>query len=180
MIYVHLATGFEEIEALTTVDILRRAGADVKTVSITGEKTVEGAHGIGIMADILFEEADYKHCEMLVLPGGMPGTVNLGKHQGLCRELTEAAEAGKWVCAICAAPMVLGNLGIVEGKRATIYPGMEGHLIGATPVSAAVVRDGNIVTSMGPGTAMEFGFALAEFLFGEEKADELRAEMIYD
>ena len=180
MIYVHLATGFEEIEALTVTDILRRAGADVKTVSVAGEKTVEGAHGIGVMADILFEEADYKHCEMLVLPGGMPGTVNLGKHQGLCRKLTEAAEAGKWVCAICAAPMVLGNLGIVDGKRATIYPGMEGHLIGADPVSAAVVRDGNIVTSMGPGTAMEFGFALAEFLFGEEKADELRAEMIYD
>ena len=122
MIYVHLATGFEEIEALTVTDILRRAGADVNTVSVTGEKTVEGAHGISVMADILFEEADYKNCEMLVLPGGMPGTLNLGKHQGLCRELGAAEEGGKWVCAICAAPMVLGNLGILEGKRATIYP----------------------------------------------------------
>lgn len=180
MIYVHLATGFEEIEALSVTDVLRRAGADVKTVSVTGEKTVEGAHGISVMADILFEEADYKNCEMMVLPGGMPGTLNLGRHQGLCRELSNAAETGKWVCAICAAPMILGSLGILEGKRATIYPGMEGHLIGAEPISAAVVRDGNIITSMGPGTAMEFGFALTEFLFGEEKADMLRAEMIYE
>lgn len=180
MIYVHLATGFEEIEALTVTDVLRRSGAEVKTVSITDEKLVTGAHGIAVEADILFDEADYSACEMLVLPGGMPGTVNLGKHAGLCYELKTAAKAGKWACAICAAPMVLGNLGLLEGRKATIYPGMEGHLLGADAVNAAVVCDGNIITSMGPGTAMEFAFALTEALFGEEKADELRDEMIYE
>lgn len=180
MIYIHLATGFEEIEALTVTDVLRRSGADVKTVSVTGERLVRGAHEIAVEADILFDEADYSSCEMLVLPGGMPGTINLGKHSGLTHELKAAAKAGKWVCAICAAPMVLGNLELLDGRNATIYPGMEGHLLGAKPVNAAVVCDGNIITSMGPGTAMEFAFALTEALFGEEKADALRDEMIYE
>ncbi len=180
MIYVHLATGFEEIEAITVIDVLRRAGAEVKTVSVTEEKIVIGAHNIKLEADMLFAEADYVACKMLVLPGGMPGTVNLGKHSGLTHELKTAANAGKWVCAICAAPMVLGNLGLLEGRKATIYPGMEGHLLGAKPVNAAVVCDGNIITSMGPGTAAEFAFALVEALYGEEKADELRDDMICD
>lgn len=180
MIYVHLATGFEEIEAITITDVLRRSGAEVKTVSVADEKLVTGAHGITVEADLLFAEADYSACEMLVLPGGMPGTVNLGKHSGLTHELKAAAKACKWVCAICAAPMVLGGLGLLEGKKATIYPGMEGHLRGAEAVNAAVVQDGKIITSMGPGTAMEFAFALVEAVYGEEKADELRGDMICD
>ena len=178
MIYVHLATGFEEIEALTTVDILRRAGADVKTVSITGEKTVEGAHGIGIMADILFEEVDYKHCEMLVLPGGMPGTKHLGEHQGLCRLLREFADDRKYIAAICAAPMVLGSLGLLRGRYATIYPGMESHLAGAACEKHVVVWDGNLITSQGPGTAMIFALAIVDALCGQEMGDRIAEELI--
>lgn len=180
MVYVYLATGFEEIEAVTVADVLRRSGAELKTVSVTGERRVTGAHGITLEADILFEDAESSQCEMLVLPGGMPGTVNLGKHSGLVRELKSAAKEGRWICAICAAPMVLGNLELLEGKNATIYPGMEGHLLGANAVKAAVVCDGNIITSMGPGTATEFALALCEALFGEERADELRDDMIYE
>ena len=119
-VYVHLATGFEELEALSPVDVLRRGGVDVKTVSVTGEKTVVGSHGIPVTADLLFSEADYENCEMIVLPGGLPGATNLGAHEGLCGKIREFFSAGKYTAAICAAPMVFGALGILEGKKATI------------------------------------------------------------
>ena len=122
-VYVFFATGFEEIEGLTCVDLMRRADIDVTTVSVTGDRTVVGSHKIPVQMDKLFDEVDFGQAQMLVLPGGMPGTVNLGKHQGLCRELTEAAEAGKWVCAICAAPMAEviwsypGAISVTRGPR---------------------------------------------------------------
>lgn len=179
MVLIHLATGFEEIEALTAADLLRRAGKDALLVSVTGDKTVAGAHGIKVEADLLFEEADYSSCEMIVLPGGMPGTKNLAAHSGLCDKIKEFNRSGRLIAAICAAPMVLGGLGLLEGRKATIYPGMEKHLGGASHEEGKVVTDGNIITSMGPGTAMDFGLALVERLCGKDAAKELREDLIF-
>lgn len=178
MIYIYLAEGFEEVEALTAADILRRAGKDARLVSVTGKIPVTGAHGITVNADCRFEEADHAGCEMLVLPGGMPGTKNLGAHEGLCEKLRQFAEEGKWVAAICAAPMVLGNLGLLHGRHAVIYPGMEAFLKGAVCEDQAVVRDQNIITSQGPGTAMRFALALAEVLCGADTSAKLAEELI--
>lgn len=178
MVYVHLATGFEEIEAVTIIDVLRRAQVDVETVSISGELLVEGAHGISVKADKLFENVDYANCEMMVLPGGMPGTTNLGSHGGLIKELKAFAAKGGKVAAICAAPMVFGEEGLLEGKRAVIYPGMESHLKGAIIGAGEVETDGNIITSKGPGTAMAFALALAEILKGTAAVDNLKEAML--
>ena len=178
MVYIYLAEGFEEVEALTTADILRRAGQDARLVSVTGALAVTGAHGITVQADCLFEEADDAACEMLVLPGGMPGTKHLGEHAGLCAKLKQFAAEGKWVAAICAAPMVLGSLGLLSGKHAVIYPGMEAFLTGAICENEAVARDGNLITSQGPGTAMKFALALTEALCGAETSCRLAEELI--
>jgi 4-methyl-5(b-hydroxyethyl)-thiazole monophosphate biosynthesis len=164
MVYVHLADGFEEIEALAVVDVLRRAEIDAKTVSVTGSRTVRGAHDIAVNADLLFAEADYEKCEMIVLPGGMPGTLNLGKHEGLAKQLKAFAENGKWLAAICAAPGVLGKMSLLKGKRVTSYPGVEDQLTGAVYSEERVVQDGRIVTSRGPGTAIEFALELVKLL----------------
>ncbi len=173
MILVHLAKGFEEIEAITIVDILRRAQLDAHFVSTTGETLVVGAHGIAIDANYLFEDINYKYCQMIVLPGGLEGSNGLKDHKGLCNELLKFASENKGIAAICAAPMVLGELGIVDGRKATIYPGMEDKLNGAKHVSDNVVRDGNIITSKGPATAMEFALAIVEFFKGKEASQEL-------
>lgn len=178
MVYVFLAGGFEEIEAMTTVDLLRRAEIQVKTVSIMEEKLVYGAHGIGVEADILFKEGLYDRCAMLILPGGMPGTTNLCNHKELNEELKAFAAAGKPVAAICAAPMVLGRAGLLRGEKATIYPGMEEELIGAEVSKEPVVVSGNFITSRGPATAMEFALTLVERLKDKETADRLRADLL--
>lgn len=178
MIYIHLAEGFEEIEALTAADILRRAGRDARLVSVTGKIPVTGAHGITVNADCTFEDADYAVCEMLVLPGGMPGTKNLGAHEGLCEKLKQAAKEGRWIAAICAAPMVLGSLDLLHGRHAVIYPGMEAFLKGAICEDQAVVRDRNIITSQGPGTAMRFALALVEALCGADTRAAMEEELI--
>ena len=169
-VYVHLATGFEEIEALTVIDVLRRADVDVESVSVTGELLVEGAHGIKVQADLPFEEADYDKAGMIVLPGGMPGTTNLGAHRGLMEKIDEFAKADRPLAAICAAPMILGEAGYLKGKRATIYPSMESHLKGAVVEGKDVERDGNIITSKGPATAFKFALAIVEFIKGPEVA----------
>lgn len=180
MVYVHLAEGFEEIEALTVVDIMRRAQIDVQTVAVGGDKMVTGAHGITVQADILQDEADYSAAEMLVLPGGMPGTTNLMENDVLGREIQNYVQIGRWVAAICAAPMVLGHLGVLEGRQATIYPGMEAHLIGATPIhEQKVVRDGRVITSKAPGTAMDFALELVEAMKGKTTADEVRGDLVF-
>lgn len=178
MIYVHIAEGTEEIEFITILDILRRSSMDAASVSITGKKEVTGSHGITITADLLFEEADYDECDMIVLPGGMPGTLNLMSHEGLMEKIREFDEEEKMLSAICAAPMVLAAAGVLEGRRATIYPGMEDKLIGAEYSPDRVVIDGNIITSKGPGTAMEFALAIAKTHGDRTKALEVEKGLV--
>lgn len=179
MIYVHLAEGFEEVEALTIVDLLRRAGIAVETVSICEGTKVTGTHGIDVIADITFDEADYDKCDMIVLPGGLPGADNLGDHKGLTDQIKKAAAAGKKVAAICAAPMVFGACGILEGRKATIYPGMEDRLTGAEPQRDGAVVDGNIITGQGPAFAMDFALTIIEEVCGRAKADEVAEGLLY-
>jgi len=179
MVYVHLADGFEEIEAITVVDVLRRADIAVKTVSMTGEKMVRGAHDIRVETDLLFQDADYGKCEMIVLPGGMPGTANLAKHEGLRKQLNAFAQSGKWLAAICAAPSILGGMSLLKGRRATSYPGFENHMTGAVYTEdRVVVRDGKFITSRGPGTAIDFSLELVKVLKNEQTAAGLRKAMI--
>ncbi len=180
MVYVHLAEGFEEVEALTAVDVLRRADIDAKLVSVTGSKMVRGTHGINVEADLLFEEADYEACDMIVLPGGLPGAENLGKHAGLTAQITSFAKAGRPLAAICAAPMVFGALGILKDKQATIYPGMEDLLTGAEATGEHVTVCGNIITGMGPALAMEFALALVGFLKNEECWHEVAEGLLFE
>ena len=140
---------------------------------------VKGSHGIEIKADTFFEDVDFGQADLLVLPGGMPGTLHLGEHQGLAKLLTETAAQGKRVAAICAAPSVLGGLGLLKGKRAVCYPGFEDKLTGAQVGTEEVVTDGNITTSRGLGTAIPFALELISLLFGQEKAEEIGASVIY-
>ncbi len=178
-IYVFLADGFEEIEGLTVVDLLRRAGAEAETVSISGSKEVCGSHRIKVEADLIFSETDFSDAQILVLPGGMPGTKRLGAHEGLCELLKKKNKEGCMLAAICAAPSVLGDLGLLEGKQAVCYPGFEEHLLGASVQSCSVVTDGNITTSRGMGTAIDFGLELVKRLFGPEKAQQLAEKIVY-
>lgn len=178
-VYVFTADGFEEIEGLTVVDLMRRAGARVEMVSISDGLAVKGSHGIEIKADIFFEDADYGQADLLVLPGGMPGTLHLGGHPGLTKLLEDFNAQGKRIAAICAAPSVLGDLGLLKGKKAVCYPGFEDRLTGAETEKKEVVTDGNITTSRGLGTAIPFALELISLLFGEEKAEEIRKSVIY-
>ncbi|MCI5721501.1 MAG: DJ-1/PfpI family protein [Firmicutes bacterium] len=174
MVYVFLAHGFEEIEALTVVDLLRRASVQVKTVSLMEDRLVYGAHGIGVESDILFRDAEPERCGMLILPGGMPGTTNLCHHKEFNEALKDFAATGKPVAAICAAPMVFGRAGLFDGHRATIYPGMEEELVNAVSTGEKVVVDREIITGRGPGAAIDFALAIIEYLTGKEKAEEIR------
>lgn len=176
---VFLADGFEEIEGLTVVDMLRRAGVDTQMVSISSQKMVTGSHQIPVQADICLKDADFSETEMLVLPGGMPGTLNLGACEKLTKLLVEFYEDGKKVAAICAAPSVLGDLGLLNGKKAVCYPGFEERLTGAEVVSDKVAVDQNVTTSRGMGTAIPFALALIGQLVSEEKADEIKKGIIY-
>lgn len=175
--YAFFADGFEEIEALTAVDTLRRAGLNVKIVSVTPDEIVVGAHDVSVLCDVNFNNCDFFDAGLLLLPGGMPGAATLDKHEGLRRLILDFVAKGKPVAAICAAPMVLGKLGLLKGKKATCYPGFEQYLEGAECVDAPAVRDGNIITGMGPGTALEFALAVVELMAGKEKADELAEAM---
>lgn len=177
MNYVLLAEGFEEIEAITVIDVLRRAGVELKTVGI-GSKTITGTHGIPVTCDMCSCEAKAEGLEMVILPGGMPGTTNLGNSEKVAEYVNYCKDNNKWICAICAAPMVLGKLGILQGKKAVCYPGCEGGLTGAEIVKEAVVVDGKVVTSMGPGTATQFALKLAEILKGKEAADQVSSDML--
>jgi 4-methyl-5(b-hydroxyethyl)-thiazole monophosphate biosynthesis len=176
---VFLADGFEEVEGLTVVDILRRAGQEVYMISVSGDLSVKGAHGIEVKADCAIDCVDFSAMDMLVLPGGMPGTKNLGNCSLLASQLKSFCEKGKWVGAICAAPSVLGDLGLLSGKKAVCYPGFEERLLGAEVTEERVVKDGNIVTSRGVGTAIPFALCLAGCLAGEEKAREIKESIIY-
>ena len=176
-IYLHLAEGFEDIEAIATTDILRRAGFDVKLVSIMDSKEVLGAWGTKVVADLSFDEVDYNAGDAIVLPGGGLGSENLQKHKGLLEKIKEYNAKKKWVCAICAAPMVLGEAGVLEGKKATCYPGCEEGLKGANVVSDRVCVDGNIITGKGPGATFEFALKIVENLSDINNVNKLKEEM---
>ncbi|MBP1753633.1 MAG: hypothetical protein H6Q59_31 [Firmicutes bacterium] len=178
-VYLFLAEGYEEIEGLTVVDLLRRAGIDIVTVSITGELQVTGSHQITTIADTMFEEMDFADADMLVLPGGMPGTKNLLEHKGLDHLLREYALSGGKLAAICAAPRVLGTKGLLMGRKATCYPGNEDALLGAHVVNVAVVQDGNITTSKGMGTAIDFSLSLIKTLKSGEEASRIAQAIQY-
>ncbi len=177
-VFVFLANGFEEIEAVATIDVLRRGGLKVTTVSITDERVVAGAHDIPVTADDIFTNIDYSNGSLLVLPGGMPGAGNLNAHGGLKNLLSMYFESGKKIAAICAAPLVLGGLGILKGKKATCYPGYESHLLGAEITGNPVEKDGTVITGKGPGFAVDFALALVAELQGRAKADEVSTGML--
>ncbi len=178
-VYEFLANGFEDIEALAPVDILRRGGVEVVTVSVADTKHVETAHGITVIADKHISEIDTADADLLILPGGMPGTSNLLECQPLCEALIKQNEAGKNIAAICAAPMILGKLGILNGKRATCYPGFESHLEGVDYTAELVTVDGNITTGRGPGAAMAFGYQLLSLFVTADAVEQLKEGMIY-
>jgi 4-methyl-5(b-hydroxyethyl)-thiazole monophosphate biosynthesis len=177
-IFVFLADGFEEIEAITPIDVLRRAGLNVQTISVMEEQIVAGAHGIPVVADKMFADIHLEDAEMLFLPGGLPGATNLDAHQGLSDMIMEFASEGKALAAICAAPLVFGNRGLLQGKKATCYPGFESYLTGAEYTAALVEIDGNFITAKGPGAAMDFAFAIVEKYCGIEKVNELKSGMM--
>jgi 4-methyl-5(b-hydroxyethyl)-thiazole monophosphate biosynthesis len=179
-IFVFLATGFEEIEALAPVDVLRRAGLNVQTVSVMNEQAVVGAHGIPVVADKMFAEINQEDAEMILLPGGLPGATNLDEHAGLSELILKFAEAGKPLAAICAAPLVFGNRGLLDGKKATCYPGFESYLQGAEYTANLVEVDGNFITGKGPGAALEFAFAIVEKYCGIAKVQELKQGMMIE
>lgn len=177
MVYVMLADGFEEIEALTVVDVLRRVGIDVSTVSISDSKTVTGSHNISVISDTLLDNADLDNAEMIVLPGGMPGTNNLYNNHVLEKSISHRVKSNKWIAAICAAPIILGKRGHLKDLEAVCYPGFETELIGATVKNDKVVISNNIITSKGPGTALDFALAIVSVLKDESTAKKLRAGM---
>lgn len=178
-VYEFLATGFEDIEALIPLDIMRRAGVDFKTVSVTGNRMVESAHGVAIQADLLFEEADLKDADLLMLPGGLPGATNLNDHVGVRRALLEQNKEGKLIAAICAAPMVPGALGLLSSKRATCYPGFEKYMEGADYTHELFTVDGNIITGEGPAATLPYAYALLAMLTDRNTADGIAEGMMY-
>ena len=180
-VYEFLADGFEEIEALAPVDVLRRGGVEVVTVSIMGRREVESAHGVKVLADVLFDEAgDFADADLLLLPGGMPGSTNLRDHSGVIAALQRQAEAGKRVGAICAAPLVLAHAGLLHGRRATIYPGMEAHLSDAVYEDRLVVEDGQLTTACGPAAVLPYSYRLVSYFVGNDAAEAIAQGMVYD
>lgn len=173
-VLVYIADGMEEVECLSVVDMLRRGGAEVQMVSINGKAEVTGAHGIRVGADCLLADSDPDSADMLFLPGGMPGTKYLRESEEVCGALKAAAAAGKHLAAICAAPSVLGELRLLEGKKATCYPGFEAQLLGAEYCHDGVVTDGAVTTARGVGFAVDLGLELVRILMGAEKSAEIR------
>ncbi|MFZ5644432.1 MAG: DJ-1 family glyoxalase III [Bacillota bacterium] len=177
-VYVHLASGFEEMEAVTICDVLRRAEIEVLMVSMTKGRGVTGSHGITVIADALFEDVGYDEAGMIVLPGGIPGSTNLSDHDGLKKQISRFAEEGKYLAAICAAPLVYGKMGLLKGRQAACYPGFENYLEGAELTRERVVHHQNFITSRGPGTALEFSLKLVEILKGRDTAVKIAEGML--
>nr|WP_320022998.1 DJ-1 family glyoxalase III [uncultured Draconibacterium sp.] len=177
-IAVHLADGFEEIEAISIIDVLRRAGFHVTIVSMNKSMEVNGAHEITVKANVLFEDLDYDNIDMIVLPGGMPGAANLKAHSGLREQILNFNDMKKPMAAICAAPMVFGNLGLLKEKQATCYPGFEDELHGAIITGADVEEAGNIITGKGAGVAIQFALKIVEKFKGIKETHELAKKMI--
>lgn len=173
MVYVFLADGFEIIEALAPVDVLRRAKVDTKTVGVTG-KTVKSSCGVTVTADITIDEFDFYDVEAVVLPGGMPGTINLENNEKVQSAIDNAVSVNVLVCAICAAPSILGHKGLLDGKEAICFPGFEDALSGAKISENYVVSDGNFITAKGAGVCIDFGLEIVKKLRSEELADEIK------
>ena len=178
MIYVFLAEGFETVEALAPIDIMRRAGLPVRTVSVSSELVVKSRQGVPVLADTTLDQVELCDATMLMLPGGIPGADNLFASEKLCAMLKEGAKEGRYIAAICAAPYILGRLGILKGRRATCYPGYEDRLEGAQATGERVTIDGNILTGIGMGAAVEFGLAAVGMLVGKEEANRISAGII--
>lgn len=178
-VFIFMANGTEEIEALTVVDLLRRAGISISTVSVNNAEYITGSHGITVKTDMGIDDVIWDDACMLVLPGGMPGTNKLMDCEILCEKLKEFSEEGRYVAAICAAPSILGVNGLLEGKKATCYPGFEEKLLGAEYVEEPVVKDGNTITSRGLGTAIEFSAAIISAVADEETAENILEKVIY-
>lgn len=177
-VYIFLAEGFEEIEAITPIDLLRRANINIVSVSISEQKEVKGAHNIILHADHILSEVDIQDADMLILPGGMPGAKNLNENTEVKDAVKYYADNDKYVGAICAAPMVLGELNILQNKKATCYPGFEKHLHQAVITGSLVEHADKIITSKGAGAALQFSLKLVEILAGKNVAEELKAGMI--
>lgn len=175
---VFLADGFEEIEAISIIDVLRRGEVEVDTISISGQPEVKGGHDIIVQADQVFSKMEIHKYDVLVLPGGMPGTINLGKHKELCDLLISFSTEGKKIAAICAAPSILGQLKLLEGKEATCYPGFEKQLIGCKVTNKNVVVSGNIITGKGAGVAIDFALELLKWYKDDAFVGNLRVKMI--
>lgn len=178
MVYVFLAEGFEEIEALTAVDLLRRAEIDLVTVGVKGTD-ITGAHGITVKADINEQNLSEEIPEMIVLPGGMPGTLNLESSEIVRKMIRLCAENNRFIGAICAAPSILGHMGLLNGKKAVCYPGFEKDLIGAQVQLSSVCLDSNIVTARGAGVAIDFALELIKCLKGKDVADKIKEEILF-
>lgn len=178
-VYIFLADGFEDIEGLTVVDLMRRAGIEISTVSIKDTKEIDTSHGIHLFADCLFSETDFSDADMLVLPGGMPGTKYLWAYQPLRDLLKEFYGKDGKIAAICAAPSVFADLGFLHGRKATSYPSFMDKLTGAQTTEDPVVVDGNVTTSRGLGTAIDFALSLIGQLSGREKAEEIAESVVY-
>lgn len=176
---VFFAEGYEEIEALTVVDLCRRAGIEVTMVGVK-EGTAAGSHGIDVQMDAALADVDFDSFDMLVLPGGMPGTKNLEKCDRLMTELDRFYENGRWIAAICAAPSIFGHRGYLKGRSATSYPSFEGHLEGAKVTGDPAVADGNVITGQGMGAAIAFGLLIVEKLVSPDAADALAKGIVYE
>ena len=180
MVYVFLAPGYEEIEALTIVDVLRRAGVLVSTVSMDGDKIAVGAHNIPVIADLVFEDADFSDADLLFLPGGLPGATNLDAHEGLRELLQTQAAKGGLIAAVCAAPLVLGHLGLTKGKTCTSYPGFESELGDCNYTGTMVEVDGNIITGRGPAACLQLAYTMLKALGKADAAAQLSEGMMYN
>lgn len=179
-VIVFLAEGFEEVEALTVVDYLRRKGIVVDTVSITGEEKVKGSHNITVLADKKIEEIkDLNSYEGVVIPGGLPGATSLRDSEKVIEVVRKMYESNKLTAAICAGPIVLERAGILKGNRVTSYPGFENDLGDCTYEETPVVRDGNIITARGPALAMDFAIEIVKYYLGDDKAEELKEDILY-
>jgi len=176
---IFMADGCEEIEGLTVVDILRRAGIGIDMIAVSNEPVVHGAHNINFAADVMAKDADYEAYDGIVLPGGMPGTLHLTEDEMVNAVIKKYASEGKLVSAICAAPSVLGLAGLLEGKHATSYPGWAEKMTGCIYETEAVVRDGNIITSRGMGTAIAFALAIITYFQNEEAAEAMAKSIMY-
>lgn len=181
-VYEFLANGFEEMEAIVPVDILRRGGVEVTLVSVTGDETVCSSHGVSIKTDAKIEDiANFDDADLLMIPGGMPGATNLRDNEEVRKALALQAEKGKRVAAICAAPLVLASIGVLKGKKATIYPGMESELINSAEYTGAIVQeDGNITTGAGPMAAIPYGFKLLSYFVSKEEVEKVQHGMLFD